>query len=252
MNEFYSIAEEGREPENSLQLRNLGKQTVMGIIGKSIRGDWGERRSQSQTYYKETTSEDYDFVFANKLTGSKPPYELCDVLDYHLAFYVNKNNGDALKFVKQIKYVVLPIIKKRKDKDAYIEIISEWINQHEMKPKPKEQKAIITMNIENINAPAQFQLNSDNSHQSQQISYSQDNIRELFDLLKKDIEKINSDLKDDFQLEIESALKQLNKGKGIGNRLLTIGTFIKDVGINTFANLVAAPIFELMKPALGL
>lgn len=251
MNKFYSIAEEGREPDNEYQLQNLGRQTPMGVIGKSVRGDWGERRSQSQTFYKETTSEDYDFVFANKLTDSKPLYELCGVLNYHFEFYVNNNNGDPLKFVKQIKYVVLPIIKKRKDKDAYIEIISEWIDEHEMKPKPKEQQANITMNIENINAPAQFQLNSDNSHQSQKISYSKENIQELFDVLKKDIEKLNSDSKEDFILEIEKALKQLKAGKDVKGRLLTIGSLIREVGINVFANLLAAPVFELMKPALG-
>ncbi len=252
MTEFYSINAENENPQNDYQLQNLGKQTIMAVIGKSVRGDWGEERNyQSQTFYRDTTSDDYDNAFANKLLDIKPPYDLQKILDYHLDFYLTKKHGDKLKFIKQIKYVVLPIIKNRKNNDIYVELILDWINEREMK-KQKGKQSAITLKVENINAPTQFQVNSDNSSQTQQVSYTENNVREFFDELKKDIEVLNAELKDDFQIEIDNALKQLNKGNNINSRLLTIGSLIKEVGINVFTNLIASPIFELMKPILGL
>ncbi|MEI6348178.1 MAG: hypothetical protein WCP69_09555 [Bacteroidota bacterium] len=252
MNEFYSICKEDADPENEYQMQNLGKQTIMAVIGKQVRGDWGESRScQSQTFYKDTVPEDYDDAFVLKLTSVKPPYDLYKVLDYHLSYYINTNHGDKDRFLKQIKYVILPIIQKRKSLDVYMELITEWIKKNDMNTK-NNKTADITLNIGDINAPTQFQLNSDNSSQSQEIYYNKEDIKELFELLKKDIEKINEEFKEEFQYEIESAIKQLNKGKDIRNRLFTIGSLIKEVGINLFANLLASPIYSLMKPFLGI
>ncbi len=252
MNEFYSISQENEKPQSVYQLKNLGKQTIMAIVGKPVRGDWGERHSyESQTFYRDTTAEDYDNEFVRKLMGIKPPYDLYKILDYHLNHYLTTKGGDKLRFIKQIRYVVLPIVKKRKNSDVCVELILDWINEIEMKKDNKKQSDF-TLKIGEINAPTQLQVNSDNSTQKQQISYTKEDVKKLFDELKKDIESFNDELKEEFQIEIDSALKQLNKGKNIGSRLLTIGSLIKDIGISVFANLIASPIFEMMKPTLGL
>lgn len=106
--------------------------------------------------------------------------------------------------------------------------------------------------VGDINSPTQFQQGSTHSSQAQEITYSQENISKLFTLLKADIEKLNVELKEDLKSEMDYALRQLGKGKSIKTQLSNIGGLIKDVGINVFANLIASPIFEIMKPALGL
>ena len=56
MNEFYSISQENQKPDDEYQLKNLGKQTIMMIVGRpSRRNYWGENESpQSQKFYIET------------------------------------------------------------------------------------------------------------------------------------------------------------------------------------------------------
>ena len=108
------------------------------------------------------------------------------------------------------------------------------------------------INIGDINSPTQFQQGSDNSNQTQEIIYSQENINELFTLLKADFDKLSIDVREDLKSEIEYASKQLDKGKSVKTQLLNIGGLVKDVGINVFANLLASPIFEVIKPTLGL
>ena len=51
---------------------------------------------------------------------------------------------------------------------------------------------------------------------------------------------------------MDYAIAQLERNKDIKPQLLNIGLLIKDVGISTFSNLLAAPISELIKPYLGL
>ncbi|NTW32134.1 MAG: hypothetical protein HGB12_05855 [Bacteroidetes bacterium] len=104
----------------------------------------------------------------------------------------------------------------------------------------------------NVNAPMQIQQNVNGSQQTQQINYSKENITELFSLLKKDIEQLNKDLSDEFKTEMDYAIKLLNKGKDIKSPLLNIGSLIKSIGISVFSNIITSPIFEIMKPWLGL
>jgi hypothetical protein len=122
-----------------------------------------------------------------------------------------------------------------------------------------EEEHFIPVQIQNnhitlrdINSPTQFQQSSNNSVQFQGIAQTKENIKELFSLLKTDMEKLNSEQKDDLKSEIEYASRQLDKGNSVKTQLLNIGILIKDVGISVFANLIASPIFEIMKPALGL
>jgi hypothetical protein len=253
MNEFYSISQENQKPDDEYQLKNLGKQTIMMIVGRpSRRNYWGETESpQSQKFYRDTNEEDYDRLFANKLLKCRPPYDLEKILDYHLNYYVEIRKGEKLRFLNQIKFVILPIIKEKNNKEIYDELITNWLENNNMTTK-KEKAAKVNLKIRDINAPMQIQMNSDNASQSQQISYDKDDILELLNLLKQDIENLNTDSKEDFELEIENAIKQLNKGKKVETRLLTIGSMIKEIGIGIFVNLVSSPLFEIIRPILGI
>jgi hypothetical protein len=108
------------------------------------------------------------------------------------------------------------------------------------------------INVGDINSPTQFQQGSNHSTQTQEIAYTEENINKLFTLLKADFDKLSIDVRDDLNSEIEYASKQLKKGKSVKTQLLNIGGLVKDVGINVFANLIASPIFEIIKPAMGL
>jgi hypothetical protein len=108
------------------------------------------------------------------------------------------------------------------------------------------------ISIGDINSPTQFQQGSNHSFQTQEIAYAKENINELFVLLKSDFDKLSINVREDLQSEMEYASKQLEKGKNVKTQLLNIGGLLKDVGINVFANLIASPIFEIIKPALGL
>lgn len=103
-----------------------------------------------------------------------------------------------------------------------------------------------------INSPFQIQQNSNNSNQKQEIKYSEENIKEFFNLLKSELNNVDKEITEDFITEIEYAEKQISKKRDIKTQLTNIGNLMKDVGINTFANLLASPIFEMVKPFLGM
>jgi len=253
MNEFYSIGEEGRDLENSYQLKNLGSQKISMIVGKRVRGDWGESDTyQSDRLYAKTTNEDYDRSFAHKIAKTKPPYEIGNLLDYHLGYYVNQNNGTKEKFIKHIKYVIMPLISKQQDKEVYLQLLNEWLAENQDNINYRKDNIIKTIQFGDINAPTQIQVDSSHSQQTQSITYSKEDISELFSLIRADLEYVRSDFKEDLKNEIENAIRYLERGKDIKSRLLTIGSLVKDIGINVFANLIASPIFELLKPALGI
>lgn len=248
MNEFYSIAKEGNEPEDDFQLQNLGSQTVMAVVGKRVRDSfWGERENQSKTYYRNTTPEDYDGMFTYKLIECRPPYKLSEIIDYHFKFYTTQAKGDKEKYLMQIRYVILPMIKKRKNTEVHVELVEQWLDK-----MAKKKKSPTNIKIGNINAPAQFLVNSDNSHQSLKIAYKEIDVRDLLRSLKLDSEKLGGTLREEFADEIEKTLKQLENNKNVKGRLLTIGEMIKDVGIGVFTNVISTPAFEALKPFLGL
>lgn len=109
----------------------------------------------------------------------------------------------------------------------------------------------INLNVGN-NSNVLFQNKTTHSVQMQNINIVKEDVHKLFELIKKDLKELNDEQSEDLKLEIQNAIKQLEKGKNINSRLLTIGSLIKDIGINVFANLLSSPIFELMKPILGL
>ena len=109
-----------------------------------------------------------------------------------------------------------------------------------------------TIHVGDVSSPLQIQQNSSNSSQTQNIEISQTDFNEFAKLLRLDIQNLEDGQKEDFNTEIEYAQKQLDKGKSITVQLKNIGGLIRDVGVNVFANVLASPIWEILKPFLGL
>jgi hypothetical protein len=109
-----------------------------------------------------------------------------------------------------------------------------------------------TTSVGNIYSPTQFQQGSINSPQSQTLSYTQKTVKDFFTLLQTAIKELPINQREDFEGEIKYAEKQLNKGNDISSQLLNVGKLMKDVGMNVFANVLASPIFEIVKPMIGL
>lgn len=129
MNQFYDISMENQEP-TLYQLRHLGNQShVMSVGSYKGREDFGRRRSEWQHLYRPTTSEDYDKEFAYRISKIKPPYTLFVFLDYHFNDYLQRGNDPSI-FLKHIKYVILPIMRKRAYAEEYIELVHDWTVQN--------------------------------------------------------------------------------------------------------------------------
>jgi histidinol dehydrogenase len=128
------------------------------------------------------------------------------------------------------------------------ELVETWIKQM----TPKKGKSTTNIKVGQIKAPTQILVNSDNSVQRQNITYDSADIKELLNKLTIDVQRLESNLREDLKDEIEKTLKQLDRNKDVTGRLLTIGEMIKDIGIGVFTNLVSSPTFELLKPLLGL
>lgn len=250
MNEFYSISADENLSETEYQLRNLGQRMISAIIGKPSRNSWGERTHSSQTFYRETTSDDYDGQFVNKLMLFQPIYDLEKLLDFHLDYYETKQKMDKNRFVTHIKYVVLPLLTKKKNSEVQQELVNNWIERNMTNKKKSNGK--LSMEFGDINSPTQFQINSDNSVQTQKIKYSNQDILEVFELIRKDLKENKSSESIELLAEVENAEKKLNDGKDIKNRLLLIGELVKDIGIGTFTSLISSPIYEMLKPMLGI
>lgn len=249
MNKFYSISEENKEPVDIYQLSNLGKKRVSAIIGKSSRAGWGERSYSSQTYYSSVTEEDYDYHFINKLIYFKPIYELSTVLEYHLNYYVSSGIGTKENFIKHIEYVIFPIIEKKRETDVHKRIITEWLSK--MKNHPNKDSEI-NLKIGSINSPTQLQINTNNSSQNQKIEYSNQDMLDFLNLLRKDLNSVEGRLKDEIKGEVDSTEKRIKEGRDIKGKLLTIGNLIKEIGLGVFTSLISSPIYDLVKPLLGI
>ena len=158
MNEFYFIAPEKQTLEHPYQLPNLGKQRPIMTIGRRESYYWDSPAVASETFYRDTTPEDYDFSFAYKLTSIKPAYDTSAFINYHLSYYVTERKGEKNTFVKHIKYVIAPVIKKQKGKEVYLELITEWIEENGFTEK-RNQQLVSIFQTGDINAPTQFQQN---------------------------------------------------------------------------------------------
>ncbi|GAA4100566.1 hypothetical protein [Mucilaginibacter panaciglaebae] len=253
MNPFFDISTSENLPPEALPLNNLGNQRIMAMVGRPSRNDWGGRSYESNAIYTDTVPEDYDDQFAYKLNKWKPVYDIDKVINHHYDFYLSENSHGHDNFLKHMRYVILPKLKSRKSSEACIELFEKWLDIKMPNSRSNTPHIVNnSINLGNINAPVQFQQNSENSVQTQ-YNYSQkDQVKELFNLLTKDIEMVNEKIRSDFAMEMNYAVAQLAKDKDIKPQLLSIGGIIKDVGIGTFTNLLASPIYEIVKPMLGL
>lgn len=257
MNEFYLIFEDNGIAKDDLMLDDMGNRKPLMTVGfPSRRSDFGggSRGYNSKTYYGTVTADDYDNQFVNKLIKYKPIYNIHLLLDYHFKHYSKKYGNEVEeKFLKHMKYVVLPKLKTHaKARHEYVELFEEWLENNGLSISSKVKNITNNIRTGDINAPTQFQQNSSKSKQLQKISIDPMEIRELLKVIKQDIQPLEGDLRNDIYDEVEKAQKHLDAGKDISTRLLTIGELMKDIGINVFANLLASPIYEMTKPLLGL
>ena len=110
------------------------------------------------------------------------------------------------------------------------------------------------INVGDVSGNFQIQQNTENSYQTQNISFSKNDFSEFYKVLKADIEQNiqNAEITEELLSELEYANRQVNKNRDIKQQLQDIGSVIKTVGIGVFTNLISSPIFEIFKPMLGL
>jgi hypothetical protein len=254
MNPFFDISTQSDLPDGAHQLENLGSQRIFASFGKRIRGDWGERdHYQSSHVYTDVTAEDYDHQFVSRLLRVKPSYKIDGLIDHHFNFYVSDNAGGKELFLEHMRYEILPLLKKRSTNEAYIELFEKWINNKKMKPEEKNNQTINnTINVGTVNAPLQFQQNTSHATQVQHNNLQKDQLKDFFEILRDDLQAMDENIRKDFAMEMDYAVAQLERNRDVQPQLTTIGSLMKDVGLGTFTNLLAAPIFEIVKPLLGL
>ncbi|TPG38070.1 hypothetical protein [Flavobacterium pectinovorum] len=232
---FYAIAKEGIEP-HEFEIEFFGDKTEHKAVS-AVNGYISINK-----IYKQATDADYDRRFCTAMYKIKPIFKVPFFLDYQLSRY----EGNQSEFLAQIRYVILP--RSKNGKLAHAEIIEKWLESKEEKPNI----GTYSISTGDVNAPIQIQQNSNHSSQKQKISYSPSNIVDLFSILKNDIEKLDTSIRGDFEMEMNYAIKQLEKENNIEPQLLNIGSLISNIGLPIFTNLTSSGIFETVKPLLGL
>ncbi|SFB03251.1 hypothetical protein SAMN05660845_1419 [Flavobacterium swingsii] len=235
MKNFYAIAEEGVEP-HEFEIKFFGDKTEHKVVS------FDNSYIDLKKVYKPAKDEDYDVQFRAAMYQIKPIYKVSFFLDYQLSRY----EGNQSEFLAQIKYVILP--RTKNGKPAYAEIIEKWIESKEEKPNV----GTYTISTGDVHAPIQIQQNSNHSSQKQIITYNSSDVKDFFSILKNDIEKLDASIREDFEMEMKYAIKQLEKEKDIQPQLLNIGSLISNVGLPIFTSLTSSGIFEVIKPLLGL
>ncbi|MCY1463907.1 hypothetical protein D9M71_818660 [compost metagenome] len=98
----------------------------------------------------------------------------------------------------------------------------------------------------------QFQQNSGYSTLTKHNDLKSEDIKAVFELISLDLKNVNEQIRKDFAPEMDYAITALNSGRHVKPQLCNIGTLIKDVGIGLFTNLLDSPMYESIKPLLGL
>lgn len=235
MKNFYAIAKEGIEP-HEFEIEFFGDKTEHKAVS-AVNGYISINK-----IYKQATDSDYDRRFCAAMYKIKPIFKVPFFLDYQLSRY----EGNQSEFLAQIRYVILS--RSKNGKLAHAEIIEKWLESKEEKPNIETY----SISTGDVHAPIQIQQNSNHSSQKQKISYNPSNIVDLFSILKNDIEKLDASIRGDFEMEMNYALKQLEKENNIEPQLLNIGSLISNIGLPIFTNLTSSGIFETVKPLLGL
>ncbi|MGK9118261.1 hypothetical protein [Olivibacter jilunii] len=256
MNPFYDISEEKVLSDDALQLKNLGCRKTTMSFSTGYRDEWGQNHFKTTHATASVKSEDYDRLFALRLLKSKPIYRMTDVLDYHLNYYLSKNPKDKASFFTHMRYVVLVQLKQNKSRfgEAAVSILEDWLNDKSVTSIDNKNYAVNnnTINVGAVNAPIQIQQNSAGATQHQYNQYNKEDVHLLFDLLRKDIQNLDENIRKDFEMEMNYAIAQLEKGRDIKPQLSNLGASIKEIGIGAFSGLLASTVFETGKSLLGI
>lgn len=249
MNEFYDIAKEGQDPKGPYQLKNLGKKKLSAISIISIYDADGRQTYNDGPHYILVKPSDYDNLFKAKIRKFKPMYDLELLLDHHLHYY-EETGKVREKYLKHIKYVILPALKRIKNTDAKVELINDWFRKHTSQKSPTP--TVSKLKIGDVNAPTQILVNSPNASQNQEIQYSKEEVEDFLNRILQDAENLKHDLKEELLSEVKTAQAQLKRGKPMQSKLVGILELAKEMGMGVFTNLTASPIYEALKPSLGL
>jgi hypothetical protein len=170
---------------------------------------------------------------------------------YDIKYLYHKVPTDAIKnVISKTKNELLEILIKLANK--FPNLGSSYMK------KENQEKAQQIINNNILGGNNQVGGFGDNQNQQMTINNQVDNqkISEFLTLLKTELEKEKANLPieavEDVLSEIAYAEKQLTKNRDVKSQLKAIGGFIGNVGTNVLANVIASPIFEVMKPFLGL
>ena len=111
------------------------------------------------------------------------------------------------------------------------------------------------INISGVETSAfQFQQGTEGSSQQQHAEISTNDFNKFCELIETDLKsaRITEAIKTEILEELEYAKKQHNRKGPIVEQLKNIGGFIKKIGIGVFTSLAASPLFEIIKPHIGL
>ncbi len=123
VNRFYSICSD-RIKKHEFDLKDLGNSIWRGFSAAFAYEDG--RIEGGESLSSPTTLKDYDEEFFKVLMRMEPPYRVNDFLTHHSDYFSLVKKGDHELFVKHIKYVILPKVRKTKRLE-YIELIENWI-----------------------------------------------------------------------------------------------------------------------------
>jgi hypothetical protein len=129
MNDFYDIAPEAQEPNNSLQLKHLGSTQHMVTISIPKRNDYSKRSYSHHTIKRDTVAGDYDNLFANLIYKTNPPYNVELLLSHHYNKFLETTPDRHKLFLRHIKYVIVPLLEKNKQHKVYVDLVNEWLEE---------------------------------------------------------------------------------------------------------------------------
>lgn len=124
INLFYSTFTD-EENHHEFDIESLGENRYRGMEIMFTDGNGNVRGGES--FNSPTTQEDYDDAFFETILRLSPIYKIPDFLDHHFDFFKMNNNNTDL-FLKHIRYVILPMLK-RASRSEYVELTLNWINK---------------------------------------------------------------------------------------------------------------------------
>ncbi len=127
MNPFFEISEDEKLPDEALALRSLGTRQAWIMVGRRRSDYWGTPGTESKTFYRDTTMEDYDGLFVDKICRWKPIYDLQKVVEHHYNYYKQNNGNGKDDYSKHMRYVILPLLKKRRNNEVCIELFEKCL-----------------------------------------------------------------------------------------------------------------------------